>query len=289
MNAAPTMTTATTYIENSVFPNQTNSTLGFPLVANLGSATQGNRRIFTFTPPVVLPNNPINFSITDITQTSMRLNWTDNSTNEKEFLITSATDSLFTQDINTYTFVDYSGTSSPLLNSVISVLTPGTKYYFKIQAVTEGYEPNSGIVKSETTIDHNIYTWNGTTSAWSNPNNWTPARTTTNETDVLVFDGNNTTASKTVSYDATINQNVAKISVINAADITLNGASAGKILNVGGANSNDFVIDATSKLALGANQINLNITGNYGNTALIAGTLIINSGTFITDINGCMT
>ncbi len=85
-------------------------------------------QVYSFTPPT--PAAPTSLSFTSVTQNSMVVNWTDNATNEVGYVIYISTDSI------NYTFqtqLAANTTSASMLS-----LSPTTKYYYKVYAVTEG-------------------------------------------------------------------------------------------------------------------------------------------------------
>ncbi|WP_426330167.1 fibronectin type III domain-containing protein [Pedobacter sp. R-06] len=85
-------------------------------------------RTYGFTPPV--PTAPGSLTFSGITNTSMTLNWTDLSSNERGFVIYRSTDAI------NYTFITQTAVAST--SSLQSGLTAGTTYYWKIYAVSEG-------------------------------------------------------------------------------------------------------------------------------------------------------
>ncbi len=97
-------------------------------IANLTSAADGTRRIYSYTPAV--PNAPSALSFTSVGSSYMNLNWTDNATNELGFAIFRSTDGI------TYTQV---GTAPANATSFFaSGLTASTLYYWNVHAYTEG-------------------------------------------------------------------------------------------------------------------------------------------------------
>ena len=122
-------------------------------IANLTSASNGSRRVYTMTPPsgAPVPADPVTLSYT-AGSTSILVNWVDNSTNETLFTVTRATDVGFTANVvNTVvSSTSSAGTGTPY-SALQTGLTPTTLYYFKIQAGTEGVAPGAGISGSQST------------------------------------------------------------------------------------------------------------------------------------------
>ena len=100
-------------------------------ITNLNSASNGSRVMYTFTPPAVSASAPSGLNFTAVGTSSMTLNWTDNSSNEDGFAIYRSDDGGVT-----YTYV--SQVAANATSSVQSALSPGTTYYWKVYAVTEG-------------------------------------------------------------------------------------------------------------------------------------------------------
>src|SRR6185503_2850467 len=93
----------------------------------LTSASQGSRRIFSFTPPT--PNAPTALNFTGVTQLAMTLNWTD-SANETLYAVYRSTDG-----IN----FNFDGTAVQNATSYNATgLNPSTNYFWNVYAVSEG-------------------------------------------------------------------------------------------------------------------------------------------------------
>lgn len=85
-------------------------------------------RTYGFTSPI--PTAPTALTFSSLTPSSITLNWTDNSVNERGFVIYRSTDGI------NYNFV--SQTAVNAISSVQSGLSTGTTYYWRVYAVTEG-------------------------------------------------------------------------------------------------------------------------------------------------------
>ncbi len=85
-------------------------------------------QIFSFVSPV--PSTPTALTFTGISATGMTLNWADNSSNERGFVISRSTDNV------TFTYVTQ--TAPNATSSAQTGLSYNTTYYWRVQAVTEG-------------------------------------------------------------------------------------------------------------------------------------------------------
>jgi predicted phage tail protein len=74
------------------------------------------------------PAAPANLSATNVTQTSLTLNWQDNSANEDGFTIQRATNTGFTKNLVT------SAAGANVTSYADSGLKKNTKYYYRISA-----------------------------------------------------------------------------------------------------------------------------------------------------------
>lgn len=93
----------------------------------LNSAVNGSRRIFGFTPPT--PTAPTGLNFTGITQVAMTLNWTD-SPNETLYAVYRSIDGV--------NFM-FDGTAAQNATSYNATeLNPGTTYFWRVFAVSEG-------------------------------------------------------------------------------------------------------------------------------------------------------
>ena len=99
-------------------------------IAGLNSYTNGSRVKYTFT-PVTPTADPSNLTFSAITNNSMTLNWNDNASNERGYVIYRSDDGGLTYNFVTQTAVNAT-------SSVQSALSPGTLYHWKLYAVTEG-------------------------------------------------------------------------------------------------------------------------------------------------------
>jgi predicted phage tail protein len=118
----------TTYDDLTVFGNYTYTYRVAAVNANGTSAHAVSNSVLVpadATPPAA----PSNLSASNVTQTTLTLNWIDNSNNETGFIIQRATNSSFTRGLVTVNV----GADITSFND--TGLKKGTTYYYRIQAV----------------------------------------------------------------------------------------------------------------------------------------------------------
>lgn len=178
---------------NSTSTN-TSNTLNNGVQTQISSAANGSRRYYRFVPPT--PAAPSNLTFSNIYSSSMKMNWTDNATNELLYAIYSSTD----------------GTNYALLttlaaganNYTATGLTASTVYYWKVNAITEG--GNSTVSGSQLTTTaaplSGTYTINNTApTAGTNFNNFTDAINKINAEGITSSVTFNVTAGQTFTED----------------------------------------------------------------------------------------
>lgn len=99
-----------------------------------------NSRAYSFAPDITLAAaSPTNISFTSVGLQTITVNWQDNSTNEMNFAVYDSTNGSpsfnYTGIIIPSTTTVTTGTS---YSQTISGLNPGTQYYFKVYALSEG-------------------------------------------------------------------------------------------------------------------------------------------------------
>ncbi len=272
--ASPTFTASATLTSNTITAGSGTST-GSPLIANIGSSAQGSRRVFTFTPPAGVPAAPTWGTPTSITSTGMTLNWADNATDEVGYVILRSTDNVnFTQQGSLL--------AANTITSIITGLTPGTTYYWKIFAVKEGSGAEAS--GSETTVAGATYYWVGTSgSTWNTAANWNTAadgtgstRSAVATTDVLIVDGAGTTAgtATTISVDLA-SFSIGQFKVTSNTACTLQSSvTTTRTITITGGGGTDFLIESGSTLNLTntSNAVAFAFSGS-GNVGDISGTL----------------
>lgn len=130
-----------------------------------------------------------------------------------------------------------------------------------------------------TGVATSAYTWNGSLSnSYNTAGNWTPARTTTNTSDVLIFDGTATpTASVVLDYPAP--QTIGQLRFMNTVAATLLVSDTRSLVLAGNLPGDDLVIGAGSTVRVAntagvATTAALNLSLSSTETAAVSGTLI---------------
>lgn len=106
------------------------------------STKPASGQIYTFTPPATTPNAPSDLTFSNIGIIGMRLNWTDNASDETGFGIMMSTDG-----------INYSAFGTAAANATsftASGLSQGTLYYWRIVALNEG-RASSAVSGSQST------------------------------------------------------------------------------------------------------------------------------------------
>ncbi|HEX8517709.1 MAG TPA: PKD domain-containing protein [Bacteroidia bacterium] len=115
-----------------------------------------------FTPPLTTPVPAGTISFTGITQTGMTVNWPNWCTNETGYVLYNSTDNV------NFTFVGQSAVNATSFNS--TGLLPGTLYYWRVYAVTEG-ALSPFITGSQSTLAAGTVI-SVATGNWNNPATW---------------------------------------------------------------------------------------------------------------------
>ncbi len=257
MNASTMAATPTTA---QLLTQQTANTATFSNTPQNSLATvPATNTMLTFTPPAGTPAAPISMTFTSVTQTSMTVNWRDNSTTETFFIVNRATapGGPFSQ-VGTVTSTTMASTGT-LYSFANTSLTPSTTYYFQIAAANEGTPPSSDLAGNQSTLAAGNIISNGTGGgSWNTTTTWVGGVVPTNTNNVTIVNGD------IVTIDA------------NAACVNLN---VNGTLNIGNNN--------TARTVTVSGNINVSNTGvvqvlNTSNTAhtLNCGGNITNNGTF---------
>ena len=278
INTTASITTSTNTVSNGAAFN-VNSYTASTNIANLHSTVDGSRRIYKFTPPVPAAG-PTSLIVSGATSSGMTLDWTAAAptTNIVKYIVFNSTNGGAT-----YNFV-----ANVLLGTntyVATLLMPSTTYDWKVVAVSEGVESTS-ITGTLATTAASTYYWVGTTGGnWNTPANWNTAadntgstRTVVTTSDVLIVDGDGTTAggSTTINVDLA-SFTIGQLIVNSNTNLTLQSSIATtRTISINGAPNDDFVIEAGSTLNLtnATNAVAIAFS-NTGNVGLIGGTLNI--------------
>jgi hypothetical protein len=124
------------------------------------------------------------------------------------------------------------------------------------------------------------YVWNGSGTSWSAAGSWTPARTTPNALDVLVFDGT-TTPTAAVTIDFTTSQTVAQLELRNNVAATFSNTGTRTLtINNGNSSGADLLVGAGSSLTVTNPTTTTGLTLQLGTgaTASIAGAVVLDNG-----------
>lgn len=130
------------------------------------SAKPASGQTYSFTPPA--PNGSFTSTLTfnNITSTAMRLNWTSNFNNEDGFAIYRSTDG------TNYEYIASAATNATQYNA--SSLNPGTTYYWRVYAFTEG-ALSSALSGSQATSAGGVKLSNVTSGNWNTNGSWSPS------------------------------------------------------------------------------------------------------------------
>jgi hypothetical protein len=153
--ATHTMATTGLYSANALVPN-----LG-PL-QQLTSTTDSTRRAYLFTPKPI-PSAPTNLSFSNITASSITLNWTDNDSNEAAYQLFRSIDGI------TYSLI--STLASNTVNFIATDLIPGNTYYWNVIAIGEGGASDT-LRGSQSTMNAALVKSTNTGGNWNNPLTW---------------------------------------------------------------------------------------------------------------------
>ncbi len=226
-----------------------NNTYVAGVITALNSLVDGSRVMFTYTPPQTAPLAPTGLSFTGLTSFGMTLNWTDNATNEATYAVYSSTDGI------NYNFV--AQTAANASSNVVSSLTPGTTYQWKVYSGTEGVL-SSALTGTQATLPSPVVTATAS-GLWSDPNTWSTGVIPTTNDAVVIASGNTVTIDMAaVAYNLTVDgtlqfeQTTAR-TLTAVADVTISatgifqsnpaGTQTGHVLSLGGNLVNNGTLD----------------------------------------------
>ena len=128
----------------------------------------------------------------------------------------------------------------------------------------------------------NTYTWNVAGGGnWNTSGNWTPARTSTAATDILII---NNGGSKTITNVPT--QTIGRLVIASNTSVTLSGGGGSQTLTIANGSGNDIEVEAGSTLIQNSNLENITLSSNCA--AEISGVYDVR-GTYNTSASGAVT
>ena len=233
----------------------------------LTSATNGTRRSFTLTPPLVnAPGGPLTF--TAVSATSMTLNWTD-SANETGYAIYQSTDGI------NYTFITALAQDST--SFVANGLLGATTYFWQVYAFSEGDVASIGASQPTGTPVPNSSVGTG---LWSSPGTWSTGSVPTSNDAVTISAGTTVTIdTAALSYSTTVaggavlqfEQTTARtlasatdVAVQNGGTLQSNpaGTQTGHVLSVAGNLTNSGTLDFSTNADTAGAGITFTGSGN---------------------------
>jgi hypothetical protein len=118
---------------------------------NILNSKPADGQSYAFVPKFLLPNAPNNITYTNITTTSITVNWIDNSNSETYFLIYASEDNSNFSLIGNLPSLNSAGTGGSYQRNYTGLI-PGKTYYFKIYACNEGSAPTNFAYGSQGTL-----------------------------------------------------------------------------------------------------------------------------------------
>jgi hypothetical protein len=243
-------------------------------IAELTSSADGSRRFYKFTPPQITVA-PTALTFPSAAATSITLNWVEPTsvTGIVKYAVYNSTDGI------TYNLVNTVNVGTTTLTA--TGLTINTNYFWKVYAISEGSIGTTALSGTQSTAaTAATYYWVGTGGAdFNTGTNWNTsatgsgtARTTPDATDVLIVDGDGTTAGAATTLNLSANQTVGVFRISNSTAVTLQSSSTTtRTLTIAGGAGDDLDVPAGSSLimnnAANAAAIAFSGTGNTGNTA----------------------
>lgn len=255
---APTVSAAPTAAELKNQTTANSTTFSNTPQNNLNTIPASNSQLI-FTPPV--PANPTgSLTFSAITQTSMTLNWTNWASNEVGYVIYNSTDG------TTFTYVTQTAVNAT--NSNITGLLPGTTYFWRVYAVTEG-ALSSALSGSQITNAAGNKVSNTVSGNWNNAGNWLPAGVPTAADNVTILNGHTIT----INTDAVCN------------NLTVGQGTSG-VLRIGNNGTARSITVANNIQINSGAQFITNTASNATHTISVVGN-IVNNGTlnFASDAN----
>lgn len=182
-NTATTVQTVTIGVPPTAAASATLVVNTFPggNIPGLYSASQGNRRVLTFTPPPIANAAPSNLTFAAVTSNSMTLNWLDNATNESFYIVQRSVDAGVT-----YTTLATLASNSITYNA--TGLLPGQLYRFRVIAATEN-NTDISVAASQSTTPPTTILSSISGGLWKDPFTWAGGVVPTANDSVIIRDG----------------------------------------------------------------------------------------------------
>jgi hypothetical protein len=241
--------------------------------ANLAAIAAGTQ--YTFTPNVPLaPSGP---SVSPITPTSLTLNWTDNATNEVGYVIYRSTDNV------TFNFLTQIAANST--SFLDSGLNPGTQYFYRVNAVTEG-ALSTTLSLSATTTPAGEISCQGAGGNWDSVGTWSGGIIPSASDNITIGSGCTVTVNVTnaTALNVTINSGGVLQSPTSGAVTNNNLTAGGNVTNNG---TLDFSTNADTSgaiLTFGAGVLNVSLSGTGATTDIRAITVAKGAQATVVDV-----
>lgn len=216
---------------------------------------------YIFTPNI--PNAPTGLTFAPVTQTSIQLNWSDNATNEVGYAVYRSTDG------TNFNFLTQTAVDATSFND--TGLIPGTTYFYRVAAVTEG-ALSSLLSGSQATNPAGNDTCAGAGGNWSNTATWADGTVPTASDNVTIGSGCTVTVdiATAVAFNVTINNGGTLQSPLTGTVTTNNLTVGGDVINNG---TLDFSTNSDTSgaiLTFGATVPNVTFGGTGATTDIRA-------------------
>lgn len=236
-------------------PNQ--FTLGQPM-SSLNSSSQGQRRVYRFSPP--LPSAPTDLSFTAVTPVGMTLNWSD-SANELAYAVLRSTDGT--------TFSQVASLPANTTSFPVSGLQPATSYSWRVFAVSEGAF-STALAGTQATATAGADSCAGAGGNWDAAATWVDGSVPTAGDSVSI--GSGCTVTLNVASAVAFNLSIDSGGVLQS---PLTGTTTNNALTVGGSVVNNGTLDFSTnsntsgaRLSFGASAVDVSLTGSGAVTNL---------------------
>ncbi len=227
-----------------------------------------NGQTYSFSSQSSSPDSPVNMTFSSITQTSMTMNWVDNSTNETYFLVDFSEDGInYSQTSIATTSVATTGTA---YMTTRTGLLPGVTYYYRVSACNEGNAPSAMLTGNFATLAPGNFV-SVTSGNWSNASTWSTGSVPTWLDNVTIAEGHTVTIDGScICYGLTVGQGISgvlRFGTTTASLTTFRGVTVatGGIFDAGatsGANLS-HQLNIGGSLATGSGTGNLLVNGTF--------------------------